>query len=170
MPESASRTGAESTASAVLSAYARHLPMALAYATPLARESHWHGPDHWSRVAECAARIAETTYGVDPEVVGAACAYHDVARLDENRDAGHGARSSALISHLHAEGLLGLTDEQAKKLMRAVREHNGGAAVDPEKLPEVACLQDGDRLDLTRVGTTPRKRFMSTLYGRFHAS
>ncbi len=154
----------------MLSAYARHLAMALAFATPVARSSHLHSVDHWDRVSQNAAQIAPTVPGCDPEVVGAACAWHDVMRLTDGRDLGHGPRSSALISQLHHDGALGLTDAQAVKLMRAVREHNGGSAVDPEKLPDAAILQDSDRLDLPRVGVTPRKRFMSTLYGRFHAS
>ncbi len=167
MPSSASPLYDSGAAQAVLASYRRFLPLALKHATPLARSSKCHGRGHWARVASNGADIAATTPGADPVVIGAFAAFHDSRRLDEWKDIGHGPRASALVSHLHAHGELGLTQAQVATLMHAIREHNGGA---PTRDKTRGACMDSDRLDIGRVGSTPRRRFMSTAYGRRHSS
>ncbi len=158
-------TGEAEDRSVARDTFQRLLPLALAGATDHVASGHEtgrtdHGVSHWRRVAANGRLLAGKTPGADVEVVLAFAALHDSQRLNEWSDPGHGPRAAAFASHLHALGLLGLTDEQFKTLERACRIHNGIGTARTD--PTVACCLDADRLDLPRVGITPDPARLST--------
>ena len=74
----------------------------------------------------------------------------------------HGERGVAYAASLRGI-LFDLTDERMELLREACRWHTSG------KLSEdstIGACWDADRLDLIRIGQTPKARFMSTALGR----
>lgn len=118
-----------------------------------------HGVGHWRNVAQNGRMLAALTPGADAEVVEAFAALHDSQRNSDGGDRYHGLRAAVFVASLHVNGKLGLTDEQALLLMRACRRHTASG---PVKNPTLGCCFDADRLDLGRVGTRPRARYLST--------
>jgi uncharacterized protein len=129
------------------------------------RTAKWgcHGLSHWQSVAQNGRLLAALTDGADVDVVEAFAALHDSQRKHDGGDRWHGFRASVFVAQLHVTGKLGLTDEQALKLVRACRVHTGSG---PVKDPTVGCCLDADRLDLGRVGTRPKAKYLSTRAAR----
>lgn len=116
-----------------------------------------HGVAHWARVLENGLRVAEST-GADAEVVTLFALFHDARRVGEYRDEGHGLRGAQLASALRGT-LVHLDDARFALLFEACRLHTDGlTAGDPTLL---ACW-DADRLDLGRVGVTPKPHRLCT--------
>lgn len=116
-----------------------------------------HGVVHWARVLENGLKLAEAT-GSDREIVAFFALFHDSRRVNENRDDGHGLRGAELARSLRGT-LVQLSDARFDLLFQACRLHTGGlTAGDPTLL---ACW-DADRLDLGRVGTTPKPHRLCT--------
>lgn len=116
-----------------------------------------HGVVHWARVLENGLRLAEAT-GADVEVVSLFALFHDARRVNEYRDEGHGLRGAQLASTLRGS-LVNLDDQRFALLFEACRLHTDGlTAGDPTLL---ACW-DADRLDLGRVGITPKPQRLCT--------
>lgn len=110
-----------------------------------------HGVVHWARVLENGLRVADAT-GADREVVTLFALFHDARRVNEYRDEGHGWRGGHLARTLRGM-LVHLDDARFELLFEACRLHTDGLTTgDPTLL---ACW-DADRLDLGRVGITPR--------------
>ena len=80
-------------------------------------------------------------------------------RENEHRDPGHGPRAAAFALELHESGLLGISGAQLEQLTYACAEHADGLVSSD---PTVAACWDADRLDLPRVGITPRPDLFST--------
>lgn len=120
-----------------------------------------HGPDHWRRVERNGLLLSGRT-GADVTVVRLFALFHDSRRENDQRDNGHGRRGAML-----AEGLRGvaydLAGVQLELLRIACVGHTDGLLHDD---PTIGTCWDADRLDLGRVGITPRPKFMSTAYGR----
>ena len=113
-----------------------------------------HGVTHWARVYENGLRIAEVT-GADAEVV---TLFHDSRRVNEFHDDGHGERGGDFARTLRGS-LVHLDDDRFEILHEACRLHTDGLiGGDPTAL---ACW-DADRLDLGRVGITPRPERLCT--------
>lgn len=124
------------------------------YALPL---DGYHGVVHWARVLENGLRVAEVT-AADREVVTLFALFHDSRRINEHRDKGHGLRGGELARSLRGS-LVHLDDHRFGLLFEACRLHTDGLTVgDPTLL---ACW-DADRLDLGRVGITPRANRLCT--------
>jgi uncharacterized protein len=123
--------------------------------------SRIHGPDHWWRVHQNGAHLASLTAGADAEVTGLFALFHDVMRENDGHDPEHGPRAADLA--LRLSPLLGITDQQFGLLAIACENHDRGLTSDE---PTIGCCWDADRLDLPRVGTTPRLQFFSTEAGR----
>ncbi|WP_412028282.1 hypothetical protein [Deinococcus yunweiensis] len=119
-----------------------------------------HGPAHWARVEMHAVRLAEVSGG-DAEVGRWFSVFHDAARQDEGHDTGHGARGAALVRHYRP--LLPLSDAQVELLAQACHGHELGHVTDD---PTIGACWDADRLELVRVGMTPRADLMSIAAGQ----
>ncbi|HQZ72335.1 MAG: HD domain-containing protein [Anaerolineae bacterium] len=110
-----------------------------------------HGVAHWARVTEIGLRLAELT-GADAEVVALFALFHDARRVNEYDDPEHGLRGAELARSLRGS-LVHLNDERFDLLHEACRRHTDGKT---SKQPTIQACWDADRLDLGRVGITPR--------------
>lgn len=110
-----------------------------------------HGLSHWKRVRENGLFLAETT-GADLQAVELFALFHDCRRVNEGRDPGHGARGAKLAQQMRGR-LFEIDDEPFEHLLMACRAHTAGLT---EAHPTVQTCWDADRLDLGRVGVTPR--------------
>jgi uncharacterized protein len=120
-----------------------------------------HGPSHWQRVERYAVDVAAHSDG-DLVVARLFAAFHDVCRVNEHFDPGHGARGAALAATLRGQ-LFDLPDDAFALLQEACRHHTAGRVSDN---PVIGACWDADRLDLWRVGSIIEARFMSTAYAR----
>ena len=84
--------------------------------------------------------------------------FHDSRRLNEHVDNGHGARGAALASHLKGR-YFDATDEEMDLLHFACVHHSDGITRGDAT---VLTCWDADRLDLGRVGITPRTKYLGT--------
>jgi uncharacterized protein len=121
-----------------------------------------HGVVHWARVWENGERIAAATPGVDLEVVRLFALFHDARRVNQYRDPGHGSRGGEFARTLRGS-LIDLDDERFALLHEACRLHTDGLTEADATLQ--ACW-DADRLDLGRVGITPRRQLLCTAAAR----
>lgn len=117
----------------------------------------YHGVVHWARVLENGLRVAESN-GADIEIVTLFALFHDSRRINEHRDHGHGKRGGDFARSLRAS-LVHLDDTRFDLLYAACELHTDGHTTgDPTLL---ACW-DADRLDLGRVGITPKAHLLCT--------
>ena len=116
-----------------------------------------HGLKHWGRVLENGSRLARTT-GADPEVVRLFAIFHDCRRINEGFDPGHGLRGAEVARSLLGT-CLDLGDDQFEQLHYACQYHTDGLT---EADVTVQTCWDSDRLDLGRVGITPRPQYLCT--------
>ena len=123
-----------------------------------------HGISHWDKVARNADALQ--TSDVDILVVKAFAYIHDVERVNENEDQGHGPRAALLVDEIRSSVLSFLNEQQMKQLKEACRLHTLKHRTDDATVN--ACF-DADRLDLERVGITPNPDKMATLAGRLLA-
>ena len=123
--------------------------------------SHFHGEEHWRRVATNGLDLAAEV-DADPLLVVLFGIFHDSLRFNDGRDDGHGRRGGFLARRLNAE-LIGLPDERLELLDRACRDHTGGGTSSD---PTVGACWDADRLDLCRLGRPVDPAAMSTVPGR----
>ena len=121
--------------------------------------SHIHGERHWRTVGANGLWLAASVPGADTHVVLLFALLHDTMRLNDARDPEHGPRAAAFAVALHEEGLLAVTNAQLDHLHHACFEHADGTVSDD---PTVGVCWDADRLDLPRVGITPRPDLFST--------
>lgn len=118
-----------------------------------------HGELHWRTVGTNGLWLARSLEGVDTQVVFLFALLHDTMRLNDGHDPEHGRRAAAFAADLYAEGLLEISVSQLDVLLHACGEHADGT-VSTE--PTVGSCWDADRLDLPRVGITPRPELFST--------
>lgn len=116
-----------------------------------------HGVLHWARVHENGSRLAEAT-GADAEVVSLFALFHDSRRWNEFHDEGHGQRGGDFARSLRGS-LVHLDDSLFELLYEACRLHTDGHIVGD---PILQACWDADRLDLGRVGITPRPELLCT--------
>ena len=122
-------------------------------------EDSLHGPEHWDQVWHNCQVLAEVTPGVDIEVCFLFSMYHDMLRVDENRDKHHGVRAMKRLMTTP----LDLTHYQKAQLLTAIGMHSDGMTSTD---PTIGVCWDADRMDLPRVGVIPEARYMSTEAGR----
>jgi uncharacterized protein len=116
-----------------------------------------HGLSHWARVLETGLRLADMS-GANRDVVTLFAVFHDCRRKREERDNGHGMRAADLARALRADHL-DLSDEDFGFLAAACAYHTDGRT---EADITVQCCWDADRLDLGRIGTTPKDELLCT--------
>ena len=116
-----------------------------------------HGLAHWARVLENGRRLAPLT-GAKIEVVELFAIFHDAKRINEGIDVEHGYRGAEYAASLNGE-LCMLSNEDFDLLFTACQYHTDGLTAGDVT---VQTCWDTDRLDLGRVGITPRQRFLCT--------
>jgi len=116
-----------------------------------------HGLAHWERVRENGLRLAGRT-GARPDVVELFAYFHDACRHNNSHDPQHGARGAGLARTL-AGSVFELDSEGLNLLVEACTGHTRGETVAE---PTIATCWDADRLDLSRVGITPRPERLCT--------
>lgn len=123
-----------------------------------------HGPAHWNRVEEKGLELARES-GADQTVVRLFSILHDMCRLNDDEDPGHGPRAADMLGTL--VGILFTIDPDPLVLLeQAIRHHTEGFT-SPD--PTIGTCWDADRLDLPRVGKKPDARYMSTAEGKKRA-
>ena len=125
--------------------------------------SHVHGERHWRTVAVNGFSLAEEIPDVDRNLVFLFALLHDTMRGNDYTDPDHGRRAGVLAGELHTEGVLVLTADQLRLLRHACDEHADGKVSDDFT---VGVCWDADRLDLPRVGVTPKPHLFSTEVAR----
>ncbi len=110
-----------------------------------------HGIAHWARVLENGLRLAEET-GASVDVVQLFAILHDCRRVNEGGDPKHGPRAAAFALKVRGT-LFDLPDHEFHLLHSACTGHSH-----ERTHPDVTIQTcwDADRLDLGRVGITPR--------------
>ncbi|MBS0394448.1 MAG: hypothetical protein JSR54_07450 [Proteobacteria bacterium] len=114
----------------------------------------WHGDHglaHWMRVRANGLELCAAT-GARVDVVEAFAFVHDVERVHEHGDPGHGPRAALFAREVNDELLL-LDDSGLETLEYACAYHSEGLL---EGDVTVQCCWDADRGDLARVGIRPR--------------
>jgi uncharacterized protein len=110
-----------------------------------------HGAPHWARVRWNGLTMARA-HGARTDIVELFAFLHDSQRHSDGRDREHGARGADFTLQLNSE-LLKLDRAGLEMLAYAVRHHSDGLI---EADVTVQTCWDADRLDLGRVGITPR--------------
>jgi uncharacterized protein len=116
-----------------------------------------HGVPHWSRVRRNGLAMAQLN-GARADVVELFAFLHDSRRFHDGRDREHGARAADFTLELNRD-LLKLDQPGIEMLAHAVRHHSDGLI---EADVTVQTCWDADRLDLGRVGITPRPERLCT--------
>ena len=120
-----------------------------------------HGAPHWARVRWNGLTMAREN-GARADVVELFAFLHDSRRMSDGRDREHGARGADFTLQLNRE-LLRLDRSGLEMLAYAVRHHSDGLV---EADVTVQTCWDADRLDLGRVGITPRPDRLCTEQAR----
>jgi uncharacterized protein len=120
-----------------------------------------HGVKHWARVLENGRRLSEST-GARRDVVELFAVFHDSRRINEGIDDGHGRRGSELAGKLRGIAYE-LDDKSFALLIQACDLHTEGQRDGDVTL---RTCWDADRLDLARVGITPRPERLCTQEAR----
>lgn len=127
--------------------------------------SEIHGQDHIERVMLLGAMIAcfKKLDAEDTRLLLTACAYHDIGRVNDRRDAAHGKRAADMLMHIPE-----ITDGMYSKeiLYAIIAGHScpdesidlymDTYEVKPERREKAKelyyCLKDADNLDRVRLG------------------
>ncbi len=117
-----------------------------------------HGLPHWARVLENALCLARET-DVNPEILELFAILHDSRRISDGEDRDHGLRSGDFALHCRDQGCV-LNDEDFLRLHMAIVGHTKCCS-DPGDETIRICW-DAERLDLPRLGLTPRANTMHT--------
>jgi uncharacterized protein len=124
-------------------------------------EGH-HGVWHWENVHHNGRELANAARknGVrsDGNVIHLFALFHDACRVNEHEDPQHGLRGANLAMKLFHKGLFEASDAQLRLLHFACSAHADGAT---HMNPTIGICWDADRLDLPRVGITPRSGLLS---------
>ncbi len=118
------------------------------YALPI---QGYHGVSHWARVLEIGLRLARMTEA-NVAVVSLFALFHDSHRINEGRDPDHGLRGVDFAAEQRGQSF-DLSDHEFNLLYRACEGHTH-----ERTHPDITIQTcwDSDRLDLGRVGITPR--------------
>ena len=117
-----------------------------------------HGVPHWARVLENGRRLSVIT-GAKLRIVELFALFHDSQRINEGFDDDHGRRGAKLARELLHRIKYELDDEDIELLIQACELHTEGYL---EGDITVQTCWDADRLDLGRVGITPREEKLCT--------
>lgn len=127
-------------------------------------ELNWnglHGFQHWVRVRENGLRLANMN-GANQKVVEYFAFTHDIQRMSDGFDHGHGERACKFIRENLPDRLV-LTPEEFDLLCIATSGHTNGKCHDDIT---ISTCWDADRLDLMRAGIRPNPKYLCTQEGR----
>ena len=116
-----------------------------------------HGIVHWARVFENGVHLAELT-GADMDVVKLFAVLHDSKRRNDDYDPEHGPRAAEFARQIRGD-VFDLPDHEFNLLCIACEGHTD--ELTHSDITVQACW-DADRLDLGRVGITPRPSRLCT--------
>ena len=116
-----------------------------------------HGLPHWARVLENGRKLSQVT-GAKTRVVELFAVFHDSLRINDGIDEGHGRRGAELARELRGIEYE-LADGDFDLLINACDLHTAGHL---EGDITIQTCWDADRLDLGRVGITPRAEKLCT--------
>jgi HD superfamily phosphodiesterase len=116
-----------------------------------------HGMDHWLRVYANGMRLSRIT-GANGRVMKWFALLHDSCRESNGIDPDHGQRAAACASKNRSE--LGLQEGEIELLIAAISCHTTGCS--PESNITIKTCLDADRLDLVRLGMSPRADLLYT--------
>ncbi len=116
-----------------------------------------HGVPHWAMVLENGKRLSVITGG-KLRVVELFAVFHDSQRINEGFGDDHGRRAAKLARDLHGIHYE-LDDGDVELLIQACELHTEGYL---EGDITIQTCWDADRLDLGRVGSTPREEKLCT--------
>ena len=116
-----------------------------------------HGLSHWARVIENGRKLSEMT-GARMRVVELFAVFHDSQRINEGIDKDHGRRGAMLATEFRGKAYE-LGDEDFVLFIQACELHTDGLL---EGDVTLQTCWDADRLDLGRVGITPRAEKLCT--------
>ena len=122
-----------------------------------------HGLEHWMRVLINGRLLAEGN-GADIEVVEHFALVHDVMREDESLDLYHGPKAADFVKMI-AGTWIRLNEHQLHQLMNACRYHSVGRL---DRDVTIQTCWDADRLDLGRVGITPKSLYLGSSLAKDH--
>mgnify|MGYP003995044585 CR=1 FL=1 len=128
--------------------------------SPLSREGH-HSLDHWVRVLANGRKLAKRT-GANLRVVELFAIFHDARRFNEGYDPEHGWRGAQFASEMRGKWFEA-SNQEMEMLIYACENHSDGLT---EADITVQTCWDADRLDLGRVGTTPKAEYLCTDAGK----
>ncbi len=121
-----------------------------------------HGVPHWARVLANARRLAAGR-DVNPVVLELFAILHDSCRVSDGHDRDHGLRAAEQATHLRG-WLFELPDPDFARLREALEGHTDIGRDSDD--PVVRLLWDAEKLELPRLGITPRLTCMSTEQAR----
>jgi len=123
-----------------------------------------HGLSHWRQVERNGLMLAERNCLPADAVliVRLFAALHDSQRVNDCTDDGHGQRAAVYARQVNST-LFNLSADGLKVLEKACARHElGETTLDLV----IGTCWDADRLDLVRIGATPRKELMNTPAGK----
>jgi hypothetical protein len=114
-----------------------------------------HGIGHAARVFVwanlIAQRLRQDNGTLDLEAVRWTAVLHDVGRLSDGWDKGHGTRSAKWVAGHRGKLPVVLEDEVIDKVLYCCRWHETSDKDIPLMTPELMCMKDADGLDRVRI-------------------
>ena len=128
-----------------------------------------HGIAHAARVLVWANAIANKLLNVgemlDLEAVRWTSVLHDVGRITDSIDPGHGQRAADWIARNRKDILPGLGNGTLDKIVYCCKWHDTTDIEIPELTVELKCIKDADGLDRVRISDL-NSSFLRTQYAR----
>lgn len=116
-----------------------------------------HGINHWARVLANGRRLSSQT-GANLNVVELFAIFHDSRRENDGHDHNHGLRGAQLATQMRGT-CFELSDGEMDLLFLACSLHTDGLT---ESDITIQTFWDADRLDLGRIGTIPKEKYLCT--------
>jgi uncharacterized protein len=114
-----------------------------------------HGIGHASRVFVwvnvIAKELSHSGTAVDVEALRWAAVLHDVGRLSDGIDRGHGVRSADWVRANQRLIPSALPDETFERILLCCQWHEIGDSEIPVMTSEIMCIKDADGLDRVRI-------------------
>jgi hypothetical protein len=114
-----------------------------------------HGIAHVTRVLVWAnligRKLIDNSEKLDLEAVHWASVLHDIGRITDLIDPGHGERAAAWVAQNRNNLFSGLEDETLNRIIYCCTWHQITDKDIPQLTAELQCVKDGDGLDRVRI-------------------
>jgi len=108
------------------------------------------------------AKLLALKRGIDPELAGLACAFHDIHTLLTGSTKDHGVKAAKHVSDIineynqrFLEKLPKITQEEEERIINAIAVHSEKNSISDDSLTEL--LRDVDSIDSYLYGMIPKK-------------